>query len=87
MKQYTAQKQINKQQFNKTLVEELSSVPDHRSDQGKRHLLAVIPSIVLPGLLKGKTSIEAKNKKLVKKAYQKSVYSYNPSFTTRFIMN
>lgn len=59
MKQYTAQETINKLENDFTLVEELCQVPDKRSDQGKRHSLGLILSLVLLGFLKGKTSIEA----------------------------
>jgi len=54
MKKYTASTNITT-----SLIEELCKVPDNRSDQGKRHSLGLILSLVLLGFLKGKTSLEA----------------------------
>jgi predicted transposase YbfD/YdcC len=42
-----------------TLIDALGTVPDNRSDQGKRHTLGLILSLLLLGFLKGKTSVEA----------------------------
>lgn len=54
MNKYTAPTTITT-----TLIEALCNVPDNRSDQGKRHSLGLILSLVLLGFLKGKTSLEA----------------------------
>ena len=59
MNKYTAQKETKEVEVITTLVEQLCQVPDNRSDQGKRHSLELILSIVLLGFLKGKTSVEA----------------------------
>jgi len=60
MYKYTAQFKINKSSdFPSTLIKKLCSVPDGRLNQGKRHSLGLILSLVLLGLLKGKTSTES----------------------------
>lgn len=59
MKYFPAQNKLSQPDVDKTLIAELGLVPDHRCDQGKRHSLVLILSIVLLGLLKGKTSLEA----------------------------
>lgn len=59
MSQYTAQSLLTKPVVFLPLVQVLQNIPDRRSDQGKRFDLAYILSLVLLGLIKGKTSIEA----------------------------
>lgn len=54
MKKYTATTTIST-----SLIEALCQVPDNRSDQGKRHSLGLILTLVLLGFLKGKTRVEA----------------------------
>lgn len=59
MSQYTAQSILKKPVVFRSLVDILRTVPDHRSDRGKRFDLAYLISLVLLGLIKGKVSIEA----------------------------
>ncbi len=55
MTKYTGEKPFH----TSALIEALRSVPDHRSNQGKRFELAYLIGLVLLGFIKGKTSIEA----------------------------
>ena len=55
----TTQNQLEKEPIFLSLISSLRNVPDHRCDQGKRFELAYILSLVLLGLVKGKTSIES----------------------------
>ena len=59
MSQYTTQSTLEKPEVFLSLVSVLRTVPDHRSDRGKRFDLAYIISLVLLGFIKGKVSIEA----------------------------
>jgi len=55
----TTQNQFEKPSVFLPLVRSLQNIPDNRRDQGKRFELAYILSLVLLGLVKGKTSIES----------------------------
>ena len=55
----TAPALITKPAIFTSLMDAFRAIPDHRSDQGKRFELAYLLGIVLLGLLKGKTSVEA----------------------------
>lgn len=59
MNKCTAPTLIEKEVVFTSLIDSLRHIPDHRSDQGKRFELAFLLGIILLGLLKGKTSIEA----------------------------
>ena len=59
MSQYTAQSTLEKPEVFLSLVSVLRTVPDHRSDRGKRFELAYLIGLILLGLIKGKVSLDA----------------------------